>query len=212
MQENSYNPNPNPNAWVRFHDYEYALILGLIIGVFLIPTEKHLGLGHVTSLFYLFSICGFPLFSLLGLVIARFLFSKVRVLWQFVKFGLIGVSNTAINFGVLNILALLTGIDKGPATGVFEAVAFLFALTNSYFWNSHWSFENKNPRTTAEFLKFTTVTVVGLFLSSGIITVVTGFHHPGISDSRWLNISNLIATLIVAFWNFSGFKFIVFKE
>ena len=200
------------NAWVRFHDYEYSLILGLIIGVFLLPVEKNLNIGHSTAYIYLLSVCGFPILSLLGVIVAKFLFSRLPIIWQFVKFALIGVSNTAINFGVINLFVLYTGVTRGPGTAIYEAIAFLLAVLNSYFWNSHWSFENKNPRTLAEFMKFVIITVVGLLVSSATVYIVTTFiSHPSITAELWVNIANLIATLITMFWNFSGFKFIVFR-
>lgn len=205
--------NENPNAWVRFHDYEYALILGLLIGIFLIPVESNLGAENKVAYLYLLSICGGPVLALAGVFIAKHIFSRLPVLWQFVKFALIGVANTAISFGIFNILVAITNIAAGPLTAFFEGVAFIFSVSNSYFWNSHWSFENKNPRTIKEFFTFLTVTVIGLVISSLTIYLLTTFvSHGSMDPKQWANIAKVIATILTAVWNFLGFKLIVFKE
>lgn len=195
-------------------DYEYALILGITIGIFLIPTEMNLSKHHNFSVYiYWFTVFIFPILSVIGLFIARLLFAKISVLWQFVKFALIGISNTAINFGVLNLLSFASGVTRGVWTAIFAAIAFFAAMANSYIWNSHWSFKNNNKRTPAEFLQFFTVTFVGSLINIAVVyLVVNKIQYPSsISPQLWLNIANVIATLTVMFWDFSGFKFIVFR-
>jgi putative flippase GtrA len=194
-------------------DFKNALIIGAIIGIFAIPTELKLGIAAKSHYIYIFTLIVFPLLALVGLWFTKVLFSKIPVLWQFSKFGLVGVANTAINFGILNLFAALTGINKGWPIYFFASLAFLGALMNSYIWNSHWSFENKNPRSREEFIEFFLITFIGLQISSLIVTLVSTKIHPafGLNQDRWLNVANLIATLLVMFWNFSGFKFIVFR-
>lgn len=208
-------------------DFRYALILGIIIGVFLIPLEFNTFTGDVASkshlvsvlskhagLVYLATIIGFPILALIGLAVAKLLFSKVPAIWQFVKFGLVGVSNTAINFGVLNGLVAASGVVKGWPLYFFESIAFVCALFNSYIWNSHWSFENKNKRTTEEFVEFFLITFVGSQVNSLIVFSISSYVHPlgGISQKLWINVANVIATLAVMFWNFFGFKLVVFRD
>ncbi len=196
-------------------DYEYAVIIGFIIGLFLIPVEMNLAKQRHLSIYaYWLTFFMLPVIALAGLFIARLLFSRIPVLWQFSKFGLIGVSNTAINFGVLNLLSFVSGVTSGVLPAIYAAVAFFAATTNSYIWNSHWSFKNNNKRTPAEFLQFFVITLIGSFINIAVVyLVINKVHHgPSISPQLWLNIANVIATLTVMFWDFSGFKFIVFRE
>lgn len=195
-------------------DYKYSLILGLTIGVFATPVISGLGLAaKYGSMLYILSIIFFPALAWLGLWICKALFYKIPVLWQFTKFGLVGVANTTINFGILNGLIRITGQTKGFPIYLIASVAFLGALINSYIWNSHWSFENKNPRTAKEFIEFFLVTFIGLQLNSIIVYwITTNINHPqSITAKQWANIANVVATLFVMFWNFFGFKYLVFK-
>jgi putative flippase GtrA len=130
-----------------------------------------------------------------------------------VRFGIVGVANTAINFGVLNVLIAATGINRGYPFALLQAAAFAAALFNSYMWNSHWSFENSKARSGREFAVFFLVTVVGLILNSLTGYVVTTHVAPfaGVNPTQWANVANLAGTLIAAVWDFLGFKFIVFR-
>ncbi len=199
---------------MKLHDYEYALIIGVIIGIFLLPTLSNIGLTARFVQMPAIALLGMPLVALAGLFVARLLVYKIPVLWQFAKFGLVGVSNTVIDFGVLNLLSNLTGVTFGFQASLIDAVAFLAALVNSYIWNSHWTFSNNKARNFKEFFIFFVVTFIGLLINTAVIYVVTKLitHPASISPKLWLNIAKLIATLTTMFWNFSGFKFLVFKE
>lgn len=203
------------NSALHAHAFDYtnSLILGVIIGFFLILPEINLGLGNKYPYIYILSVIGLPILCVVGIFIAKLLFSRMPAIFQFIKFGVTGVSNTAVNFGIVNAFVYFTDITKGPWVIVFSTIAFIASLSNSYFWNSHWSFKNQQKRTFKEFMVFALVTVVGLVLNSGIVFTMTQFTPPdGISGKLWINIANVIATMVVMFWNFFGFKLIVFKD
>lgn len=214
MSENIIQPNPEKKHFINAtDDYKNGLIIGILIGLAVIPSEKNLGLAVKYPYIYVASIILLPIISIIGLFVGKTLFYRVQTLWQFTKFGLVGVSNTVINFGIVNLLVFLTNITRGLGVSAFAALAFIGALVNSYFWNSHWSFKNKNPRTPKEFITFTIVTFIGLLINSTVVyLVVNAQHAASISPKLWVNVANLAATLVTMFWNFSGFKFIVFKE
>lgn len=191
-------------------DYRNGVILGFIIGIFLIPLLVNLGLTAKHPLLPYISIVALPILSVLGLAFTHLIFSKVPILWQFSKFGLIGVANTVINFGVFNLFVYISNLTSGPYVSLFSALAFCAALVNSYIWNSHWSFENKNPRTTEEFIVFFLVTFVGLAINTLIVTILV--HSNPNATKLYDNFANLVATLVTMLWSFFGFKFIVFKE
>jgi len=86
---------------------------------------------------------------------------------QFVKFGLVGVSNTGVDWIVYFILTK-TFLHNGTYA---KAVSFLVAMLNSYLWNTIWTFKKEyknavgNGETKAKsggiFIKFTTVSLIG---------------------------------------------------
>ena len=61
---------------------------------------------------------------------------------KFIKFGLVGVLNTLINwiiFALLNFVGVKYHI-------VANAIAYAIATANSYIWNSKWVFKYNGKR------------------------------------------------------------------
>ena len=135
---------------------------------------------------------------------------------QIIRFIIVGVVNTSLDFGVLNLLVIVTGIETGIGVGVLNSVAFVVAVTNSYFMNKYWTFgiQGEAAKTT-EISKFLMVSLIGLGINSGIVYGVTNFITPPfaqIGPVSWINISKLVATGVSLVWNFIGYKFFVFKK
>lgn len=134
---------------------------------------------------------------------------------QFAKFFLVGMLNTGIDFAVYNFLMWYTQIFSGPEVSAFSVVSFIVAVTNSYFLNRYWTFQvNKTANDPKQFVKFVSVSLVGLVLNASIIYGVTTLIDPlfGLSAVLWANLAKAIATGVVLFWNFVGYKFLVFKK
>jgi len=163
-----------------------------------------------------------PIISLVGLFVCYLLSYLWRVFYQFGKFGLVGVLNTLVDWGVLNFLMWSTEIMAGVGYGFFKSISFILATTNSYFWNKFWVFQkNETKLTEWEASKFLAVSVVGFLINVGVASLVVNFVHPSITwkllgqvniAAFWGNIGALIGTITAALWNFIGYKVIVFKK
>ncbi len=57
---------------------------------------------------------------------------------QFMKFGVVGLSNTAISLGIYYLL-----VSLGCHYLLANAVGFVISVLNSYFWNSRFIFREK---------------------------------------------------------------------
>lgn len=133
---------------------------------------------------------------------------------QFLRFGIVGVLNTGIDFAILNALSWATGITKGAEVVPLKAVAFLAANINSYLLNKTWTFKDKTSGEGAKkFSIYVTVSIIGALLNLGTVYVITTYTTPmfGVSDKMWLNLANLVATAVSLIWNFVGYKLIVFR-
>lgn len=138
-----------------------------------------------------------------------------RIVTQFLRFVLVGAMNTGIDFLVLNIEMLITGITSGPLMLVQNALSFGIATINSYYFNKKWTFEDKSDESQAKkFSSFLSVSIIGIILNSTIVYAVTTFVSPvlGINEVLWANIAKVFATGISLIWNFIGYKFLVFKK
>jgi len=136
------------------------------------------------------------------------------VLFQFGKFIIIGVANTAIDFGILNLLIFLTGIERGHLYSVFKSISFIFGIINSYLWNKFWTFKStENKWAGRQFIRFISISLVGFGINVATASFVVNFIGPvgGISTRLWANIGACVAIVVSVFWNFFGYKFMVFE-
>jgi putative flippase GtrA len=60
------------------------------------------------------------------------------MLIQFVKFGLVGVSNTALTFIVYTLLLKVFGVQYLVAS----ALGFIVGAVNGFLWNRRWTFRD----------------------------------------------------------------------
>jgi len=196
-----------------------SIILGLISALFLIIISSSLE-KDLAVLTYLLEnkilILLFVPACLITWVYATFKFaSRKLAAFQFGKFIAVGQSNAAIDIGVLNLLILITDIDSGYSYTVFKATSFIFAVTNSFFWNKFWSFQSKEKDVMGkQFVRFVAVSLVGLLINVCVAHLVVNIVGPqwGLSTRIWANIGVLSSAVFSIFWDFFGFKVLVFKK
>lgn len=189
-----------------------SVIVSFLVGVFLLPVVKTTGFWETFPVaIWLLAIVLIPVLTVVGMFIAFMIGGRLPILWQFAKFALVGVLNTAVDFGILNLLIATVGITSGPGLIPLNAVSFSAAVINSYFWNKRWVFVGKKE---GNFLVFFIVTLVGLGINSGIVFLVATFVTPFFetSSTLWVNFAKVMATGISLFWNFTGYRIIVFKR
>lgn len=120
---------------------------------------------------------------------------------QFIRYATVGVFNTAIDFGLLNLFLYL-GFPILPA----NTLAFLTAATNSYFWNKHWTFGDKTGRWQTQLPVYIFVLAVGLALSNGAVYIFT--VRLGLD----VNLVKFLAIAMIASWNFLAPKLLIFRK
>lgn len=190
-------------------DFIQTIIVSFAIVLFLLPTL------FLTGFYYKIPFAPVSLFVLIpvavaGMAIANLLGKKISILWQFAKFALVGVLNTAIDFGILNSLIIATNIAGGAGIIPLNVISFSTATANSYYWNKKWVFGvNKSS-----FIVFLAVTLIGLGINTGVVYVLTTFVSPIFvtSGALWANFAKVLATILSLIWNFIGYRLVVFKK
>lgn len=153
---------------------------------------------------------------------------KLSSLIQFIKFGLVGVSNTAISYGIemlcyyvlfkntkfigiLNLLALLGISTDGNNVKIVitTIIAFVVSVSNSYFWNNRYVFvsgkKSFSEHFKTYFKTFACYGITGLILSPIIKILLTKISVP-------FFIASLGALVITIPLNFVMNKFWAFKS
>ncbi|MBC7218234.1 MAG: GtrA family protein [Candidatus Caldatribacterium sp.] len=121
--------------------------------------------------------------------------------WQFGKFSLVGVANTAIDFGVFMVLHGKGGLGYS----VSQVISYSCGMTNSYLLNKFWTFQSRGKIRLAEVVRFVLVNLAALSIALGILSLLRGKYAWGAAESKFL------ATLGSLGVNFLGNKLWVFR-
>ncbi len=132
---------------------------------------------------------------------------------QFLRFCVVGFSSFAIDFGISFVLTFIMGVKWEIA----KTVSFTLAVTNSFFWNRHWTFDAVGQREHhTQYAMFFSVNLVGYLLNLAIMKLViftnTGSIHGNFNSKPLFIVATLVATAVVVFWNFFANKHWTFKE
>lgn len=112
---------------------------------------------------------------------------------QIMKFGVVGVLATVIDFGVLNLMHYVVGLD--PV--VSNTISFCVSVVFNYVASMKYVFTHKEGMSRRrEFVIFVVLSVIGLVLNDAIVWAVA--VRAGLN----VNIAKVAATCIVMVWNF----------
>lgn len=130
---------------------------------------------------------------------------------QILKFGIIGLVNTLIDFGLFNLLVTLTGIHNGWQVGLLNVIAVITAMTNSFLLNRQWTFYDRDRNTGHSLLRFAVVSSIGILINSLVVAGVALFASSlPVSIYIILNVGKIIGALFSSTWNFIAYRNWVF--
>ena len=126
-----------------------------------------------------------------------------------VRFGLVGAANTALDFGLLLVLANFFAVPHVIANIISSFIAFV----SSFFANKKYTFKTTGQSVIREMILFTVVTLFGLWvIQSAIIALLTPpIRGIVTNETITLVIAKLVATLASLTWNYILYSKIVFK-
>ena len=127
------------------------------------------------------------------------------------RFGIIGVINTALDFGLLFVFSSLFGIPRGFANMLSTSISFIF----SFFANKRYTFKSSSKENIVrEMVLFTVVTLFGLWVIQGLIIhfLTPVIINLGTTEELALLASKLIATVASLIWNYLLYSRVVFKH
>jgi putative flippase GtrA len=146
------------------------------------------------------------------------IFERFPIVEQIAKFALIGVMNTLVDLGILNVLMYLSSHAEGPYYSLFKTISFTGAVIFSYNLNKRWTFKDISDNERAKkFTQFLLISVIGAIINVSVATLVVVYIKPLVTlpflnAQLWGNIGALGGTGVGLIWNFLGYKFIVFKK
>jgi putative flippase GtrA len=134
---------------------------------------------------------------------------------QVIIFGIIGVWNTLLDFGVFLLLTWIFAIDPDQSVWMMVAntTSFTIAAINSYLLNKYYTFGSKKAASQKEFGLFFSVSLIGLLINNAILSIVLQAGASlSFSGALLPALGKLFATGGTMISNFLGYKFLVFKD
>lgn len=128
---------------------------------------------------------------------------------QKIRFAVIGVINTGLDFGLLFLLSHL-GLSVIFANYISTGTAFIF----SFFANRSYTFKAHGGKLHRQLALFFIVTLFGLWVLQPIVLwAVSGlFTNSSLSDVVVLFIGKLLASVVTLTWNYIFYSRLVFKD
>jgi len=199
-------------------DVLLAFVIGSVDALIIILIAENLAVEipviETALRFKNYFIVVLPFLCVAFLVTSYYISRISAVLYQFGKFILVGSLNFLLDMGILNFLIFYTGISAGFQQSAFKGFSFIVAVLNSYVWNKFWTFRRSAKRMLGkEFFQFFVVSTAGFFINVGVDYFFVNILHPlrGIPVKSWAQFSAMGAAIIALFWNFIGYKYIVFE-
>lgn len=134
---------------------------------------------------------------------------------QFVKFAVVGLSNTAVDWIVYYALINTLLSESAEKSGA-KAISFVAAVVNSYIWNSIWTFRKEYKDTVGSradigkkssvFMRFFVVSLIGW----GINYLVFRVTLENIVNRDIIAL--VFASGAAVIWNFFANKFWTYKK
>lgn len=125
------------------------------------------------------------------------------------RFGLVGIANTALDFIILFVLVGL-GLDKIPANYISTSISFVF----SFFVNRSFTFKSKGGNVIKQFMIFIAITIIALWVIQPLVILGVSSLLATTGWASWaiLFIAKVIATVASLIWNYIFYSRLVFKK
>jgi len=125
-----------------------------------------------------------------------------------IRFALVGLLKTALDFATFNAVLVATGADGGPIVLVANTARFCVSVASSFVLNARYTF--RAPTRSRGFSRYVLVSAIGLALYNGSFALVLlGTHAEG---PLALNLAKVVALGASMAWNFLGYRRFVFQS
>ena len=128
-------------------------------------------------------------------------FIKNNDLIKLIRFSIVGVGNTLVNWSIFIILNVF-----GVYYIISNIIAYTIATVNSYIWNSLWVFKYGQGLNINTSVKFFILNLVGLTVNTTIMYILVDI----LNFNKFIAL--VIASVLVVMMNYTINKLWVFKE
>jgi putative flippase GtrA len=138
---------------------------------------------------------------------------------RFLKFAIVGLTGTIIDFGFLNLLRIVVGLPLIWAQGI----SFTFAVINNFLLNRFWTYpESRDKGASWQLIQFFIINIIGITIRTPLISwldslilnllntlkINISIDHYVISQ----NLALAVSISIIMLWNYFANRYWTFKN
>ncbi len=133
---------------------------------------------------------------------------------RFSKFSVVGLSNAAVDIGVLNLFLWLQPTREVYLLVIFNGIALVLANANSYVWNTLWTFRGRAEHDLRQGVLFALQALINIGVSN---TLFWALIHPLIVNTEiptYLvgNVAKIASVLVASTISFFILRYVVFSR
>jgi putative flippase GtrA len=133
---------------------------------------------------------------------------------RFSKFSIVGLSNSIVDIGVLNLFLWLEPTREVYLLVLYNGIALVLANVNSYVWNTLWTFRGRAEHDLRQVVLFSLQVLVNIGVSSGLFWALI---HPVIVYTEvptYLagNIAKILSVTVASTISFFIMRYVVFSR
>lgn len=133
---------------------------------------------------------------------------------RFSKFTVVACTNAAVDLGTLNLFLWLAPTRESAQLALFNLVALVLANTNSYVWNSLWTFRERAEKSHRQRLLFILQALVNIGVSNGLFWALIHplFVHTEIPAYLVGNVAKVASVMVASTMSFFIMRYLVFSR
>jgi len=132
----------------------------------------------------------------------------------YAKFSVVGLTNVVVDYGMLNLLLLLFPTRDHNYLVAYNLVALLLANTNSYLWNTRWTFRSRVRPDYRQKVMFAAQALFNVGVSSVVLWLAASFlfAYTALPSIIVGNLAKILSSVVATTVSFLILRSLVFRD
>lgn len=133
---------------------------------------------------------------------------------SYAKFSMVGLTNVVVDYGTLNLLLLLFPTRELNHLAAYNLVALVLANTNSYFWNTRWTFSSRASHDHRQKALFAAQALLNVGVSSVVLWLAARmlFTYAALPSIVVGDLAKILSSVVATTLSFLILRCLVFRD
>ena len=133
---------------------------------------------------------------------------------SYAKFSVVGLTNVVVDYGTLNLLLVLFPTRDPNHLAFYNLVALALANTNSYLWNTRWTFRSRVRRDLRQKAMFALQALLNVVVSSVVLLLAARilFVYAALPSIVVGDLAKVLSSVVATTLSFLILRYVVFRD